>query len=128
MAKGIYYRDSVSVEARTVRLMENPVSVEGRWTPPMDCYETEEALRIEVHLPGVDLHDIDLTLYQDQLIIKGRRIIPVQDNVQFHRIERPSGVFERRVSLGFSPDEKDIMATLKNGVLNILINKKEKQG
>lgn len=125
MAKGTHHRDAVSIEARTIRLMEDPFSTEGRWTPPMDCYETEQDLRINVHLPGVVLEDIDLTLYHNKLIIKGRRTITVEDNVHFHRIERPFGIFERTIMLPFTPDEDDIKATLKNGVLRIVINKKE---
>ena len=123
MAKGPYQKDSISIEITALRLLENTTYEQGRWTPPLDCYETEDSLMIELHLPGVALHDIDLTLEDNQLIIRGKRAMIAEDNVRFHRIERPFGVFERTIALPFCPDEDNIKAVLEQGVLRITIKK-----
>jgi HSP20 family protein len=123
MAKGPHKKDFVSIEARTLRLLEDSPYGEARWTPPMDFYETEEELRIELHLPGVKIDDLEVNLYKDEIKIKGKRTMAFEEDVQFHRIERPFGIFERTINLPFRPTEDKIDASLKQGVLKIVIKK-----
>ncbi len=128
MAKGRYKEDYPGIVGRTYRLLDNTLWQEARWSPPMDCYETKEALFIEVHLPGVRLEDLEVTLSGNMIKISGTRDMKPKDNVRFHRIERPSGSFERTVNLPFSPSEKQISATMKQGVLRITITKNQGVG
>lgn len=124
MAKKPYNEDFFSIEARTFRLLGDNSFDRGRWSPAMDCYETENELFIELHLPGVKRQDIEVSLLKNKLQIKGKRAIDFEDRVKFHRIERPYGIFERTITLPFCPSEDKIEASLKDGILKIVIKKR----
>ena len=70
------------------------------WQPPIDVFETADALRIVVALPGVEIRDVDLAVEQDVLVISGIRHLPaVTRGAAIQRLEIPYGRFQRQVRL-----------------------------
>ena len=96
------------------------------WTPPVDVIETENELMLKADVPEVDLKDIDIRLENGTLTLKGERKFEEQEKaVGYHRIERRYGSFARSFSLPETVDPDKVRAEYKNGVLTIMIPKKE---
>ncbi|MDH3738868.1 MAG: Hsp20/alpha crystallin family protein [Alphaproteobacteria bacterium] len=94
-----------------------------RW----DVSETDDAVKISADLPGLSEKDIDVTLADGVLTIKGERKSESETeekDKQYHRIERSYGSFERAMSLPSDVDESKIVADFKNGVLELTLPKK----
>ena len=93
----------------------------------LDVAETDKAYMITAELPGLEDKDIDLTLSEGILTLKGeKRQEEETEGKTFHRIERRYGSFKRVLQLPGDADEKAVKATMKNGVLQIEIGKNEK--
>jgi HSP20 family molecular chaperone IbpA len=68
------------------------------WEPPVDIYETEREFRVIAALPGVEQHDLAVSIEGDVLVIAGKRRFPsLSGDAAIHRLEIPYGNFERRV-------------------------------
>lgn len=97
------------------------------WIPAVDIEEQAERFVITADVPGVPPEDIEITMENGILTIKGERhdVRKVDEN-GFRRVERISGSFYRRFSLPDSADPTRVNARGKNGVLEIVIPKAEK--
>lgn len=94
--------------------------------PSLDIHETDQQYRITLEVPGVDEKDIQLTLDDDVLWIRGeKRQEQEQQEGQYHRIERSYGSFQRALNLPGDADQDAIKASFKNGVLTVTIGKRE---
>jgi HSP20 family protein len=92
--------------------------------PPVDIYETENALAVIVDLPGVRKEDVEIRVDQDILTIKGNvKYEPPKD-----LIRREFGLlnFYRQFQLSNEVNQEKISAESKNGVLTITLPKVEK--
>ena len=69
------------------------------WEPPIDIYETLDEFRIIVALPGVEPEHISVSLEDGQLVVSGRRYLPVDVGAEIQRLEIPYGRFERSIEL-----------------------------
>jgi HSP20 family protein len=95
------------------------------WTPAVDVQEAKDAFLVRADLPGVDPKDIDITMENGVLTLRGRRESEVRREEQgYRRIERISGEFFRRFALPDSADAEAITAQASNGVLTIRIGKR----
>jgi HSP20 family protein len=102
----------------------NPVT---EWTPAVDVRETEREYVIHADVPGVKPEDIDITLENDVLTIKGsRNWEDRQETGDYKRVERARGTFFRRFVLPDTADSASVSAKNKDGVLDVVIPKKEK--
>jgi HSP20 family protein len=73
---------------------------EPSWEPPIDVLETDQEILIIVALPGVDPDQVEAIIENGTLIIRGRRVLPLElRNARIHRLELPQGRFERRIPL-----------------------------
>lgn len=96
-------------------------------TLDLDVAETDKAYLITAELPGLEDKDIDLTLSDGILTLKGEKKQEEEtEGKTFHRIERRYGSFQRVLQLPGDADDKAVKATMKNGVLQIEIGKNEK--
>jgi HSP20 family protein len=96
------------------------------WTPSVDIMETENEIVLKADLPGVSEKEIDITLEDGTLTIKGdRKFDSEARNKGYHRIERGYGSFVRCFSLPESVDPEKIDADYKSGVLTVTLPKKE---
>ena len=90
--------------------------------PPMNLAESEGAIHIDALVPGLSLEDIELTLTDKTLEIKGERKAP---EGTFYQQERPAGAFQRIVTLGVPIERDKVAASLKDGILRITLPKAE---
>ena len=100
--------------------------VERTWAPPLDVYETKDDLVVAAELPGVREKDVQLSLLGDVLTLRGqRRPEPEVVEEQYHRIERWSGPFERRLQLPVPVQGERVRASYQDGILEIRLPKVE---
>jgi HSP20 family protein len=94
------------------------------WTPRVDMYEKDGNLVITTDLPGTTPEDVEVTIEEGDLIIRGERKAEKEVKEEnYYRMERSYGSFYRCIPLpeGIKPDQ--IKATFANGVLEITIPK-----
>jgi HSP20 family protein len=106
---------------------DNSSVVTSHWRPAVDIREEADRYVIEADLPGIDPKDIEITMEQGVLTIKGERASEKDETHEgYRRVERVRGTFYRRFSLPDSADADHIEAKGKNGVLEIVLPKLEK--
>jgi len=106
---------------------DNSDVVTSHWRPAVDIKEEEDRFVIYADLPGVDPKDIEITMEQGVLTLKGERSEETKEEREgYKRVERVSGSFYRRFSLPDTADAERIEAEGKNGVLEITLPKLEK--
>lgn len=99
----------------------------SHWRPAVDIKEEAERFLITADLPGVDPKDIEITMDEGVLTIKGERHSEArEENEGYKRVERVSGTFYRRFSLPDTADAERIEAKGKDGVLEVILPKHEK--
>jgi HSP20 family protein len=97
------------------------------WVPPIDIKEGEDAYEVSADVPGVDPKDIEVSLEDGVLTVKGERRTESQDeNLGYTRTERAYGSFFRRFTLPDTADADNISARTEHGVLKLHVPKKEK--
>jgi len=99
----------------------------GAWMPPVDIYQNgEHELVLRAELPDMTREDIDVTVDNGTLTIKGEKKLPPElKEEQFHRIERRYGTFSRSFSLPPTVDPGRVGAEYKNGVLTVKLPMRE---
>ncbi|MBK8182015.1 MAG: Hsp20/alpha crystallin family protein [Candidatus Competibacteraceae bacterium] len=96
------------------------------WMPAVDIKEEPGQFVIHADLPGVDIKDIEITLENGVLALKGQRTGEQQEETeQYRRIERVRGTFLRRFSLPDVADADKVSAKCKDGVLEVVVPKRE---
>ena len=93
----------------------------------LDVSETPETVQVVLDVPGIKEKDIDVTLNDSSLTIKGKRESEVEEKKKnYHRIERSHGEFVRRIMLPCEVDRDRVDAKIKDGVLTISLQKSVK--
>jgi HSP20 family protein len=104
--------------------------------PAVNVSESDECITVEAELPGLDAGDVDIAVTGEELTLKGARPEPQpsaapatagtgpgngerQKAVTWHRRERGTGGFERRITLPTAVDAGRVEAKLVDGVLTI---------
>ncbi len=98
----------------------------GQWAPVVDIRETSDALLVQVELPGIDRKDVHLEVKDGVLTLSGERRYEKdvkEENV--HRVERVYGKFSRSFSLPSNVDTGEVNATMKDGMLEVRLPKRE---
>jgi len=96
--------------------------------PSVDVYETEAELVVKAELPGVKKEDIELTLQEDRIVIKGETKKEEQiDEEGYHRRELRYGRFGRVIPLPTTVKQEEIQASFNDGVLTIRAPKVEEK-
>jgi HSP20 family protein len=97
---------------------------EGGLTPKVDVAETDDAVHVTADLPGLTENDIEVTLSDGHLHIRGEKHAEKEDkDKNYHRIERSYGSFQRSVALPAEVDREKVDASFKNGVLTVVLPK-----
>jgi HSP20 family protein len=101
-------------------------AVESVWSPLVDIHETKEHFLVKAELPGLKQEEIEVSIMDDTLTLKGerKRETEVNEN-EYHRIERSYGTFQRSIVLPAGVDASAVKASYKDGVLEIQLPKKE---
>jgi len=128
------FRDLVSAQRDFDRLFReafSPVAGETElstrsWAPPVDIYETEDAIVLKAELPGVDAKDVEVRVEDNTLYLKGERKFEKEVKEQnYHRVERSYGSFARSFSLPNSISADQVKAEFKDGLLTLTMPKRE---
>ena len=97
----------------------------GQWVPRVDVREEAERFVILADLPGIEPDQIEIQMDKGVLSIKGQRSgEAATETSRYSRVERRQGGFHRDFSLPDSADAEGIVASGRNGVLEISIPKK----
>lgn len=99
------------------------------FVPVVDVKETEDSFEVTVEVPGISKDDIEVTLEQDVLTIKGEKKEESEKKEgDYHLVERRYGSFSRSIRLPKQVDtKKKLQAVHKDGVLRITLPKAEKE-
>lgn len=125
-------RDLMGLSERLNRMFEDmggfrgENEITGSWVPAVDVYESEHAIEIKADLPGMTEKDIDITVENNTLTIKGeRRFENDEKKDHYHRIERQYGSFYRSFQLPNTVDVTKVKANFKSGILELTLPKRE---
>lgn len=101
---------------------------ESSWMPLVDIKEDSEQFSIKADVPGVKAKDVSVFIDDNhRLVLKGERHSESRDEKDsFVRIERSSGSFYRAFALPDNIDTDSIQAKVSDGLLNVVIPKKQK--
>jgi HSP20 family protein len=101
--------------------------------PSMDITETDKEIEITVELPGLERKDVEISLENNTLIIRGEKSTESRPDEQqgegdgrgrnIHVAERSYGVFYRVIQLPQGIDPSKVHATMTNGVLKVKVEK-----
>lgn len=93
--------------------------------PAMNVWLSENSVVVTAELPGLNTADVDLTIRENTLTIKGERKTPEADTADWHRHERVAGEFTRTVTLPYRIDPERVDARFVNGVLQVEMQRPE---
>lgn len=93
------------------------------WTPAVDVTETKDDFQFVVEVPSMSKADIQVTLNQNTLTIKGEKKLADASDASWRRRERRFGAFERSFKLPTMVKSDAIQAIYKDGVLHITLPK-----
>jgi HSP20 family protein len=98
----------------------------GAWTPPVDIYETEDALVLTAMLPGVSKDEVSIEVHHNTLMLRGERkpAGAVADERYFRR-ECVYGPFQRSFVLPATVDQEHVQASYHDGLLELRLPKVE---
>jgi len=98
----------------------------SRAYPEVNVSENGENFFVRAELPGVKPEDLDVTVVNGRLVIRGeRKIAAEEERANYHRREREGGVFRRILALPDRVDPAKVSATMKNGILTVTLSKAE---
>ncbi|NUM53249.1 MAG: Hsp20/alpha crystallin family protein [Candidatus Hydrogenedentes bacterium] len=96
------------------------------WAPAVDVKENEQEYTIEADLPGMKKEEIDITVVDNVVTLKGERKHESETKEKdYHRVERRYGAFERTFEIPGGFDADKIAAHFDNGVLKVTLPKRE---
>lgn len=98
----------------------------GMLNPVIDVSDDDNAFHVRAELPGMSKEDVDITLANGLLTIRGEKKQEDEEKGKnFYRQERAFGTFSRTLQIPVDVDESKIEARFENGVLNIDLPKTE---
>jgi len=131
------FRDLVTVQDRLNRIFDDAFrgsrgaseeewALGGSWAPSVDIYEQDGNLVLKAELPGIDPKDVDVRVENNVLTLSGERKLDTEVKRDgYHRVERSYGAFSRSFTLPSVVDTDKIKAEFKDGVLRLVLPKKE---
>jgi HSP20 family molecular chaperone IbpA len=103
--------------------------VQTRWRPDTDTYETATTVEIMVDLAGVEEDDFEVQLFEDVLVVEGRRQLPsCQEGAVYHAAGIRQGPFRVELSLPAPVDAERVEARYDRGLLHITLPKRAEAG
>lgn len=96
------------------------------FTPSMEVTETDKTIEISTELPGIDEKDVEISISNDILTIRGEKKAEREEKQKAYRlIERSYGAFERSLALPPGINADAIKANMSKGVLKLTLPKPE---
>ncbi len=101
-------------------------STTAAWQPSVDIFENDTEIVIKVELPEVNREDVQVSLDERTLTIRGERKLEFEDKREgYHRVERTYGQFARSFTVPTNIGREGMKATYKDGVLRVVLPKAE---
>lgn len=101
-------------------------SEKKEWNPSFDISETDDNIIVKAEVPGMDAKDINITLTNGVLTVKGERKDEKEDKDESYYLkESRHGSFCRSMKLPHEVKTEEVNATYKNGVLKLVLPKAE---
>src|SRR5438309_6407011 len=98
----------------------------GAWSPSVDIFENKDHIVLEAELPGMNREDFELSVENNVITLRGERHFEKKDDTDnYHRVERAYGGFLRSFTLPNSVSGEGAIADYRNGVLRVVLPKKE---
>lgn len=98
------------------------------FSPSSEAFENEDAYTIQVELPGVTQDNIDVSIRDDRLIIRGeKRDMREEKGESYFFSERSYGEFQRAFRLPPDVDRSKVDAAFDHGVLKIVLPRAAKK-
>ena len=121
------FRELAAMQDRMARLFgdvylrDEDTGFRGNWTPAVDIFENDNHdLVLKAELPGMSREDIEVTVENSTLVLKGAKKFESEvKEEQYRRIERSYGTFHRSFTLPNTVDASKVTADFKNGVLTV---------
>lgn len=115
------------LQAEMSRLLDEPGPfMAARAFPPVNLWIGDDSVVVTAELPGLSAEDVELSVEDDTLTIKGERRIGEQAaEAGWHRRERPHGAFARAIALPFRVDPDQVDARFEHGLLEIELRRPE---
>lgn len=98
----------------------------GMFSPPLDVRENNDAYIVQLDLPGVAQDNLNVTLQEGVLLVRGEKPARSGDGGsarKYRRVERPYGTFARSLRLPRNVDGSAVQANLRDGVLTVTLPK-----
>ncbi len=113
--------------AEMFRMPERWLEEEMAFAPSIDLQETENAYVVRAEMPGIDPKDVDISVHNGVLDVKGEKKEEKESGETGSRwTERLYGAFHRRIPLDQEIKEDEVKASYKDGILRIEMPKAEK--
>jgi HSP20 family protein len=96
----------------------------SRWNPAVDVYQDKDQFTVVVELPGLKKEEIEISLHDETLTISGERKSEKSSEQEF-LTERLYGRFQRSLTLPTAVDAEKVIASYKNGLLQVVLPKAE---
>jgi HSP20 family protein len=129
--------DTANLSQRMERLFDEMVGrglwrgseerpLRGSWVPAINILERQDAMVITADLPGLKAEDVEVTVEEGTLSIRGeRKLEEASEGETYHRVERLYGMFERTFTLPNSIDVDKIEARFSDGEMVLTLPKRE---
>ena len=116
-----------SIRRRTINelLRENEEDYRGELTFPIDVKVNDDSFTVKALLPGVHSDDLNIQIVNEILTISGELKLEREEGSNYLLAERPSGRFNRVLTLPTPLDSSKVEAELENGILTLEIPKVE---
>ena len=127
------FRELMAMQDRMTRLFDDTLSrivkgevAQGIWSPPVDLVETRNEIILKADLPEMSQDEIGIKVEDGTLTIEGeRKFVKETPEENYIQIERSYGTFRRTFAVPRMIDQEKIKASYKDGVLRIVLPKKE---
>jgi HSP20 family protein len=126
------FRELMAMQDRMTRLFDDTLSHlwkgeagQGGWSPRVDVVERGNEVILKADLPEMSQDEIGIKVEDGTLTIEGEEISKETNEENYIQIERPYGTFRRAFTIPRMIDQEKIKASYKDGVLRIVLPKKE---
>lgn len=111
-----------------VKSFDQSIAESSHWMPDVDIEERDSEFVVLADLPGMQAKDIEVSMKDNVLTIRGERVEEKEEKKKdYTRKERREGKFYRVFSLPNTADSEKIKAKVKDGVLEVIIPKREQK-
>ena len=120
------FRELREAQEEANRLLERGWRPRSTEYPLLNVWSNQDGIVVQAELPGFNLDDIDISVVQNILTLRGgRKPESLKEGENFHRRERWTGQFVRTLELPFEVDTSKVEAEYQNGLLSVRLPRTE---